>query len=139
MEIAEVNSIAKVYGIKNDENSKRFFNSIVEVGTVSIAAKTVISTLKNIPGVNIAASILNAAIAGCIIAALGEGTIYIFEQIYLGKKSVNDIDWVTKFLGSKLSLEFVEKVTPMLKELGDNVKPKDIAKAIIKLFANNKN
>lgn len=139
LEIAEVNSIAKVYGIKNDENSKRFFNSIVEVGTVSIAAKTVISTLKNIPGINIAASILNAAIAGCIIAALGEGTIYVFEQIYLGKKSVNDIDWVTKFLESKLSLEFIEKVTPMLKELGDNVKPKDIAKAIIKLFNNNKN
>lgn len=139
LEIAEVNSIAKVYGIKNDENSKRFFNSIVEVGTVSIAAKTVISTLKNIPGINIGASILNAAIAGCIIAALGEGTIYIFEQIYLGKKSVNDIDWVTKFLESKLSLEFVEKVTPMLKELGDNVKPKDIVKAIVKLFSNNKN
>lgn len=57
----------------------------------------------------------------------------------MGKKSVNDIDWVTKFLESKLSLEFIEKVTPMLKELGDNVKPKDIAKAIIKLFSNNKN
>ena len=57
----------------------------------------------------------------------------------MGKKSVNDIDWVTKFLESKLSLEFVEKVTSMLKELGDNVKPKDIAKAIIKLFTKNKN
>ena len=57
----------------------------------------------------------------------------------MGKKSVNDIDWVTKFFESKLSLEFVEKVTPMLKELGDNVKPKDIAKAIIKLFTKNKN
>ena len=59
---------------------------------MSIAAKTVISTLKNIPGINIAASILNAAIAGCIIVALG-----------------------------------------------DNVKPKDIAKAIIKIFSKNKN
>ena len=57
----------------------------------------------------------------------------------MGKKSVNDIDWVTKFLESKLSLEFIEKVTPMLKELGDNVKPKDIAKAIIKIFTKNKN
>ena len=57
----------------------------------------------------------------------------------MGKKSVNDIDWVTKFLESKLSLEFVEKVTPMLKELSDNVKPKDIAKAITKLFTKNKN
>lgn len=57
----------------------------------------------------------------------------------MGKKSVNDIDWVTKFLESKLSLEFIEKVTPMLKKLGDNVKPKDIAKAIIKLFTKNKN
>lgn len=138
LEIAEINAIAKVYGVKNDEQSKQFFNSIIEVGTVSTAAKTAIAALKNIPGINIGASVLNAIIAGSIIAALGEGTIYAFEQIYLGKKSFEDIDWVTKLLESKLSIEFVDKVKTIITEAGDKIDSKTIAKLISSLFSNAK-
>lgn len=134
LEIAEVNAIAKVYGIKNDEKSKRFLHSIVEVGTVSTAAKAAIAALKNIPGINLGASILNAIIAGSIVAALGEGTIYAFEQIYLGNKTLEDIDWVTKVLESKLSMEFIEKVKSIIADAGDNIDSKAIAKLITNLF-----
>lgn len=136
LEIAEINAIAKVYGVKNDEQSKQFFNSIIEVGTVSTTAKTAIAALKNIPGINIGASVLNAIIAGSIVAALGEGTIYAFEQIYLGKKSFEDIDWVTKLLESKLSIEFVDKVKTIITEAGDKIDSKTIAKLISSLFNN---
>ena len=132
LEITEINAIAKIYGIKNDEKSKQLFNSIVEVGTVSVAAKTAIAALKNVPGINIGASVLNAVIAGCIIAALGEGTIYVFEQIYLGNKTFEDIDWVKKVLESKLSMEFIESVTSIVKNIGNNVEPKDIVNLIMK-------
>lgn len=130
LEIAEINAIAKIYGIRNDEMSKQFFNSIIEVGTVSTAAKSAIAALKNVPGINIGASVLNAVIAGSIVATLGEGTIYIFEQIYLGNKSFEDIDWVTKVLESQLSTEFVEGVKAILNNIGDNVEAKDMAKII---------
>lgn len=134
LEVAEINAIAKIYGIKNDESSKQFFNSIVEVGTVSTAAKTVIAALKNVPGINIGASVLNAVIAGSIVAALGEGTIYIFEQVYLGNKTFEDVDWVTKVLESKLSIEFIESVKSILKDIGDNVDSKSIAEIVTSLF-----
>lgn len=135
LEVAEVNAIAKVYGIKKDEESKQFFDSIIEVGTVSAAAKAVIAMLKNIPGINLGASVLNAFIAGSIVAALGEGTIYAFEQIYLGNKTFEDVDWVTKVLESKLSLELVEKVKAALGGIGNDVDIKDIAEIIAELFA----
>lgn len=135
LEVAEVNAIAKVYGIKKDEESKQFFDSIIEVGTVSAAAKAVIAMLKNIPGINLGASVLNAFIAGSIVAALGEGTIYAFEQIYLGNKTFEDVDWVTKVLESKLSLELVEKVKAALGGIGNDVNIKDIAEIIAELFA----
>lgn len=138
LEVAEINAIAKVYEIKNDEQSKQFFNSIIEVGTVSTAAKTAIAALKSIPGINIGASVLNAIIAGSIIAALGEGTIYAFEQVYLGKKSFEDIDWVTKLLESKLSNEFVDKVKTIVTQAGDKIDSKTIAKLISSLFNNTK-
>lgn len=45
IEVSEVNSIAWVYGIGKDEQSKQFLNSIVEVGTVGAAAKALINGL----------------------------------------------------------------------------------------------
>ena len=106
----------------------------MEVGTVSTAAKAVISGLKAIPGVNLAAGIVNAIIAGSFVAAIGEGTIYAFEQVYLGKKTVEDIDWIKKVMESKLSTEFIEKVTLAAKQITENTDKKVIGKIILELF-----
>lgn len=138
LEIGTVNAIAQIYGIKKSEQSKQFLNSIVEVGTISGAAKRALSLLKSIPGIKIAASILNAVMAGCIVAALGEGTIYVFEQIYLGNKTFEDVDWMKKVLESKLSSEFVDKVKKILEEIGEERDLKKIADIILKLFNENK-
>ena len=120
-------------GYKNEE-SKQFFNSIVEVGTVSMAAKAVISGLKAIPGVNLGAGIINAIIAGSFVAAIGEGTIYAFEQVYLGKKTVEDIDWVKKVMESRLSTEFIKKVTSVAKQITETTDKKAIGKIIVESF-----
>ena len=134
IETAQVNALAKVYGIAKDEKSKQFLNSIVEVGTVSLVAKAAINAVKAIPGVNLAASVLNAIIAGSIVAALGEGSVYAFEQVYLGKKTLDDIDWIKKVIESKLSLEFVENITKIAKKLKDDPTPKAIVDAILEIF-----
>lgn len=110
LEVGEINAIAKIYGIENNKNSKRFLNSIVEAGTIGVAAKAAISSLKAIPGVNIAASVLNAIIAGSIVMAIGEVCVYTFEQIYLGKKTMDDIDWINKIIESKLSSQIMNKI-----------------------------
>lgn len=138
VEIAEVNALAQVYGIKKDEKSKKFLNSIVEVGTVGVAAKAAITALKAIPGVNISAAILNAIIAGSIVAALGEGSIYAFEQVYLGKKTTEDIDWVRKVIESKLTSQFNERVTDAMGKVSDKSDDKAISKVILDLFYSNK-
>lgn len=129
LETAEINLIAKIYGIKNDDKSKDLFNSIVKVGTVSLAAKTVINALKAVP---IAGVVLNAIIAGTIVAALGEGCIYVFEQINLGKKTVEDIDWVTKIMESKLTMELVDRVKAVLQKFGDEPDAKKVLEALLK-------
>lgn len=134
VEMAEVNALARVYGINKDEEAKKFLNSIVEVGTVGVAAKAAISALKAIPGINIGAAVINAIIAGSIVAALGEGSIYAFEQVYLGRKTVDDIDWVKKIIESKLSTQFIEKVTEALKKITDKADTKEIVQAILNLF-----
>lgn len=134
IEIVMVNALAQIYGIKNNEDSKQFFNSIVEVGTVSMAAKAAINALKAIPGINLGASAVNALIAGSIVAALGEGTIYAFEQIHLGKKSVKDIDWIKQVLESKMSSQFIDIVKSIAQKITHNSDKKAIANIIADTF-----
>lgn len=137
VEIAEVNALAQVYGINKNEETKKFLNSIVEVGTVGLAAKAAISALKAIPGINIGAAVLNAIIAGSIVAALGEGSIYAFEQVCLGKKTTADIDWVKKIIESKLSSQFIERVSAAIRKLTNKSDEKAISKIILELFTAN--
>ena len=134
IEIAEINGIAAIYGITKGDQAKLLKNTIVEVGTISTAAKAAISALKAIPGLNIGTSVINAVIASGIVAALGEGSIYVFEQIYLGNKNISDIDWVRKILESRLTGSFVEKVKRVLETVTDGADTKDIAKQIYDLF-----
>ncbi|KNZ40615.1 YcjF family protein [Acetobacterium bakii] len=134
IEIGQINALAKLYEINKGEDSKQFINSIIEVGTVGIAAKTAISALKAIPGINLAASVINAIIAGSIVAAIGEGSIYAFEKVYLGEKSVADIDWVKKVMEVKLSSQFIEQVTLITEKIAKSGNTKDIGKFITDLL-----
>ena len=81
-----------------------------------MTAKAAISALKAIPGINIGVSLLNAIVAGSIVAALGEGTIYAFEQVCLGKKTLEDVDWLKKMLESRLTNQFIERVKNILEK-----------------------
>lgn len=130
IEVAEIHAIAAIYEIKNSEESKRFISSIVEVGTVSLTAKAAISALKAIPGINLAASVVNSIIAACFVAAIGEGSIYAFKKVYLGEKTTNDIDWLKKLMESKLSDDFIEKATIAIKEIAEGARSKDSTKVI---------
>ena len=133
-EVVEVNALGVVYEIGKDEKSKRFINSIIEVGTVGAAAKASISAIKAIPGINIAAAALNAVIAGVFVAIIGETSKYLFEQVYTGKRTLEDIDWAQKILESKLTNEALEKVNKLLGSVSDKTDVKEIAELVKKLL-----
>ena len=132
IEMGEVNAISKIYKIEAGNN---FVNTLVEAGTVGTIAKAAISGIKAIPAVNLAASVLNAIVAGATVATLGEVSQYAFEQIYLGNKTIEDIDWVKKVTESKVSSALVgriqQAVTIIMEEKPES---KDIPKIIMKIF-----
>lgn len=134
VEIAQINALARIYGITKNEASRKFFDSIVQVGTVSLAAQGAISALKAIPGVNLGAAALNAVIAGSIVAALGEGTILAFEQVSLGNKTVADIEWVRGFMQSRLSADFIATAKAALAKSGDGMSAGKIAQIVLGTF-----
>ncbi|MBR6382152.1 MAG: 50S ribosome-binding GTPase [Lachnospiraceae bacterium] len=134
LEMGEVTALSKIYDIKQDEKTKKFINSIIEVGTVGAAAKTLISGIKMIPGLNIAGAGLNAVIAGVFVATLGEASKYLFEQIYLGNKTVEDIDWATKITESKFANDTLEKCKKILENINESSDNKSIANMIKAIF-----
>ena len=136
IETAEINGIARIYGIRNTEESKRFFNSIIQAGTIGVAAKGGLNAMKAMPGVNIGASALNAIVAGSIVAALGEVTIYAFEQVYQGKKSIADVDWVEKLMEASFTAKFVEAIKNISAKVTDKTDLHSIPKIIIDEFIN---
>lgn len=139
VEVAEINAIAKIYGIRKTDETAPFLDSLVKAGTVSLAAKAAINALKAIPGVNLGAAALNAVIAGSFAAALGEGSVYIFEQVYLGKKTFRDVDWASEIIESKLGGQLAQRLQGALKKIPESSTPKEIAGIVLEqLFGSGK-
>ena len=135
IEVGQINALARLYGIDNSEESKRLIKSIVEVGTVSTAAKAVISALRGIPGIKIAPSMLDSIIAGAIVATIGESSIYVFEKVYTGEKSIEDIEWVKKIMEAKLSPQIIDKVITIVEKIAKSGNAKDTGKLISSLLS----
>ncbi len=117
IETGMIGALAKLYNVGSDSASKAMLATILEAGTVSTAAKAAISALKAIPGINLAASVLNAAIAGSVVVTIGEGSAYVFERIYRGEKTIDDVEWAQQLIESKVSKELVSKGTKLLGEV----------------------
>jgi GTPase Era involved in 16S rRNA processing/uncharacterized protein (DUF697 family) len=133
LEATEVNALASIYEIKRNEASKEFLSTIIEMGTVSVAARAAISAIKAIPGMNIAASVLDAVIAGSFVAAIGQGSAYAFEQVYLGERSLDDLDWLRKLIESELSRGFVDKAAGIIRQVSEGETPKNVSGLIAEL------
>lgn len=120
VETTMAGALAKLYGIDTDSASKGLLATILEAGTVSSAAKSAISALKAVPGINLATSVLNAAVAGAVVATIGEGTSRVFERIYRGEKTIDDSEWAREFVESKLSKDLVKRGTKLLDQVSES-------------------
>ena len=100
--------IEKLYGLEGKEGSE-IGSTILEVGLVTLAARSTLTAIKAIPGLNLAASLLNAIVAGAFTAIVGETTILVMEQIRNGRVDPKDLASVRKIAES----EFLQKLLPL--------------------------
>lgn len=134
IELTEIKSIAKIFGIGDDDEAKKFIEALVEAGTVGAAAKGIVSGVKQLAKQIPAVKVVNAAVAGSIVASLGEVAIYAFEQIYLGNKSLDDLEWLKKMTDKSLKDGFAEKIGKVADQLKENSDIKDTIAAILNTF-----
>lgn len=130
--------VAKIYGFKSDDSiMKTAMDTIIQSGSVTLVAKGIISALKTIPGINLAASLINAIVAGIITAVLGEITIAIMEKIAKGEITAKDIDFISKFSETEYHNKvgkYLDKIKELLLDNKIKVDGKNIGKLIEILF-----
>ncbi len=130
----EVNTIASIYEITKDDKSREFINTIIQVGTASSVITSAASALKAIPGVNLGTSVINAIIAGSIVAVIGEGAVFAFEQVSMGKRTLEDLEWLEKVMKSKFAAKFTKSLYTSFRQISANAKKEEIIQIIKENF-----
>jgi len=97
LETGMTKEIFKIYEV---EFSNDLVSAIVGSALIANIAKAALAQLKAIP--NIAASVLNAAVAGLFVGALGEAVIAISENIYRGKLDPSKVEDIVNFISDKM-------------------------------------
>lgn len=139
LETHMIHQLGKTYKISeetDDENTvERVFKSLITAGTVGAIAKTGLSAIKSLPGINLAASALNAVMAATVVEMLGQMTILLFENIKSGKISLDKYNEVENFIKDYVKDNvpaIVETIEKMVSKNGDKINPKDVVKKLSK-------
>lgn len=85
--------MAKTYGINNSSATNSIIDTVLKVGTTTAIGKSLLNGLKAIPGINVAASVLSALVAGAVTFAAGEVSKVMFEKVYSGELDNATIDY----------------------------------------------
>lgn len=139
LEVRMLHQTAKMYGIvnkgENKENVEKVIKYLGTAGTVGVIAKGAISSIKAIPGINLAAGVLNAVMAVSIVELLGQTSIELFERISSGKLSLdkfNEIEkFITKYVNENMS-GAVKVIQDMFAKDGQKIDIKKLIAAFIK-------
>ncbi len=95
---ALISAIEKIYDVQSDN----IRNALLAEVALATVGKQIVQILKAIPGINIAASVLNASVAGVITGAVGETAIYICDNVKTGKINPDDFDVVVEMVKEKM-------------------------------------
>ena len=106
--------ISKVYGIQDKDAANEIVDTI-KVGATTMAGKTLLNALKAIPGLRIAAAVLNAAVAGVITLAAGEISNILFQKVYMNELELNSVNWTEEI--TKMFNEYLPGIIAALEKL----------------------
>jgi len=106
--------VARIYGIEDDA-SNEIVNTILKVGATTMVGKNLLNAIKAVPGVNVAAAILNASVAGVITLAAGEISNVVFQKVYCKEIELTTVDWTKEI--TKLFEDFLPGIIDGLKQL----------------------
>ena len=124
--------IARIYGMEKDSVENAVIDNIIKVGATTMAGRTILSALKGVPGIHLAASVLNALVAGTVNYAAGEISAMVFEGIQRGTIDPKTIDWARYI--EVLYREKMPEYTELIQEALEKRSAEDVVKNLVKIL-----
>ena len=124
--------IAKIYGMEKGSAENAVIDNIIKVGATTMAGRTILSALKGVPGIHLAASVLNALVAGTVTYAAGEISAMVFEGIQRGTIDPKTIDWARYI--EVLYREKMPEYTELIQEALEKRSAEDVVKNLVKIL-----
>ena len=124
--------IARIYGMEKDSVENAVIDNIIKVGATTMAGRTILSALKGVPGIHLAASVLNALVAGTVTYAAGEISAMVFEGIQRGTIDPKTIDWARYI--EVLYREKMPEYTELIQEALEKRSAEDVVKNLVKIL-----
>jgi hypothetical protein len=114
--------------------------AIIDASVVTFAARTVLNALKAVPGINAAAAVLNAIVAGFFTFITGEAAIFVCSRIERGDIKPDDLESIKATVTGQAK-KITEKYMPILvkglgKKEGSTIEMDDVRR-IFKTFSKN--
>ena len=91
LQLRMMKGIAKNYGLQDEKLSSEAAKYILQAGATTAAGKALVKTLKTIPGLNLAASLIDASAAGTVTFLLGQTAAIVYEKFYTGEWSPDSV------------------------------------------------
>lgn len=125
--------IAKIYGMEKNSTENAVIDNIIKVGATTMAGRTVLSALKKVPGIHLAATVLNALVAGTVTYAAGEISALVFEGIQRGTIDPKTVDWARHI--ETMYREKMPQYTQVLEEAMEKHSGEDVLKNLAKILS----
>lgn len=103
--------ITKIYNIPSDV----IVTAILEASVVTFTARTVLAALKAIPGINVAASVLNAIVAGVFTMAIGQASIFVCKKISNGEMDPENLEDIKETI-TKHATAVMSRIMPQVED-----------------------
>ena len=133
IELTEINVLARIYDIPQDESIRSILDALVQLGAASVAARSVLRVFEAHPRLILSSSARSAAIAALIVASVGALTAGAFDQVYLGKLSFNELGAVRKLRESAFWQNLATQAESAIKQSMDEATAKGLMTLIDQL------
>ena len=121
VQVNMLNRISQVFHLQKEELSKEITKIILQIGLTTAAGRMLGKTLKAIPGIQIAGSLIDAAVAGSITFALGMTAEAVFEKTYKGELDLNNMDAEVRQIFGEVMPDIEEQITAFLKNSAESL------------------
>ena len=124
-----LNNIAKIYKIKQSDQTNKIVDLIIKAGATTIAGKQLV---KLIAGLNVVGAIVNGAVAGAVTFVAGSVCNTVFSKVYSGELDINKTDWSEMI--TKLFEENLPQIISITKKYVEDKNVNEFIENLLKTF-----